>query len=82
MMKILYFGRLSDTLGRREEMIPFSKDIANLEALRNWLDKTHDLNGCLHDPAVKIMVNQSLVHNNIKLAGDEEIGFLPPVGGG
>jgi len=82
MLKIYYFGRLSDLTPKRAESLVLPKGVNTIFALKNWLDRTHDLGGALHDTSVKTMVNQSLVHGDIALAGDEEIGFLPPVGGG
>jgi molybdopterin converting factor subunit 1 len=82
MMKILYFGRLSDGLGIREESLALPEEITSVRALQEWLDKTHDVEGLLCDKSIKIMVNQTLILNDAKLDGTEEIGFLPPVGGG
>jgi len=82
MVKILYFGRLSDVAGRREEIFDLPANIGNLIELKSWLDETHQLEGSLDDPSIKTMINQTLVHDNFTLKGDEEIGFLPPVGGG
>ncbi len=82
MIKILYFGRLSDMAGRRTETLALPQGVRNISALRAWLDTAHDLGGALDDPSVKTMVDQSLVHNDMSLNGNEEIGFLPPVGGG
>jgi len=82
MIKILYFGRLRENVGRREETLALPEDIATISALKQWLNTEHELDGALQDPSVKTMVNQTLVHGDVALNGDEEIGFLPPVGGG
>ncbi len=82
MLEILYFGRLSDRAARRAESLALPEGVTNLSALKNWLDLAHDLGGALQDKSIKTMVNQSLVYEDIALQGDEEIGFLPPVGGG
>lgn len=82
MIKILYFGRLRDSAGRREETLALPEDVFSVSTLKIWLDDEHELSGALNDPSVKTMVNQTLVHTDIALSGDEEIGFLPPVGGG
>lgn len=82
MIKILYFGRLRENAGRRAETLDLPDGITNLSTLKAWLDTAHELNGALNDPSVKTMVNQVLVHDDSSLNGDEEIGFLPPVGGG
>ncbi|HHL42134.1 MAG TPA: MoaD/ThiS family protein [Hellea balneolensis] len=82
MMKILYFGRLSDQVGMREESLELPADITNVKALQIWLDDTHGLGGLLCDTTIKIMVDQALIVGDLPLMGTEEIGFLPPVGGG
>jgi len=82
MIKILYFGRLRENAGRREETLALPQGIASVSTLKNWLNTEHELDGALDDPSVKTMVNQALVHDDVTLDGDEEIGFLPPVGGG
>ena len=82
MLKILYFGRLSDRASRREANIDLPSNITSLTGLKTWLDKEHDLDGALEDSSIKTMVNQILIHTDFNLDGTEEIGFLPPVGGG
>ncbi len=83
MIKILYFGRLSDRAGRREEQLDLPGGVSNLSGLKNWLEESRELGGALMEPSVKTMINQVLVHEDAApLVGDEEIGFLPPVGGG
>ena len=82
MITVLYFGRLSDRAGRRAETLALPDGVTNISALKSWLDTKHELASALDDPSVKTMVNQSLVYDDITLTGDEEIGFLPPVGGG
>ena len=82
MVKILYFGRLSDIAQRREAQLDLPQDVTTLFGLKNWLNKEHELGGALRDPSIKTMVNQVLIYENTGLDGSEEIGFLPPVGGG
>ncbi len=82
MIKILYFGRLSDRAGLREEQLDLPGGVTHLSGLKNWLEESRELGGALMDPSVKTMINQVLVHEDAALTGDEEIGFLPPVGGG
>ncbi len=82
MLKIYYFGRLSDRAARREETLTLPAGVTSISTLKTWLDTAHGLGGALHDKSVKTMINRSLVHGDIALYGNEEIGFLPPVGGG
>lgn len=82
MIKVLYFGRLSDVAGRREETFELPKNVSSLSDLKIWLSDTHELGDALEEQSVKMMVNQKLILDDLTLKGDEEIGFLPPVGGG
>ncbi|NNC37206.1 MAG: MoaD/ThiS family protein [Acidimicrobiales bacterium] len=82
MLKVLYFGRLSDLAGRREEQFNLPERITTLSQLKMWLRKNRHLGEALDERYIKTMVNQKLVHEDLTLNGDEEIGFLPPVGGG
>ena len=81
-MKILYFGRLSDVAGQREETLEIPNGVSNLSELKDWLNIEREMGDTLMDPSIKTMVNQKLVLTNLTLNGDEEVGFLPPVGGG
>lgn len=82
MIKILYFGRLRESAGRREETLVLPDGVTTISALKKWLNTAHELDGALDEPSVKTMVDQTLIHDDTTLKGDEEIGFLPPVGGG
>lgn len=82
MVKILYFGRLSDRVGKVEERLELPKDITTIDLLKPYLNDLHDLDNTLTDPSIKTMIDQSLAHGNTSILGANEIGFLPPVGGG
>ncbi len=80
-MKILYFGRLSDRFGACEELV-LPDNISSISMLTNWLEEKNNAKGVLSNKSIRIMVNQGLTNSDIDLHGDEEIAFLPPVGGG
>lgn len=82
MMKILYFGRLSDRVGKVEERLEIPKNITTIDLLKPYLTDLHDLGDALTDPSIKTMIDKSLAHGNASIVGAKEIGFLPPVGGG
>lgn len=82
MVRILYFGRLSECAQMRENTLVLPNHIHTVEDLKSWLDTHHDLEGALDDPSIKTMVDQKLVHGNACISSATEIGFLPPVGGG
>ncbi|MBL4870275.1 MAG: MoaD/ThiS family protein [Robiginitomaculum sp.] len=82
MVKILYFGRLSERVGTQEEHIDLPDNIRTITELKAWLNTYHQLDGILDHDTVKTMIDQSLNHKNSSIIGAVEIGFLPPVGGG
>lgn len=82
MIKILYFGRLSDRVGKVEEHLDLPQNISTISLLKSYLNTQHDLNEALDDPSIKTMIDQSLAHGNASIINADEIGFLPPVGGG
>ncbi|PHR60368.1 MAG: molybdopterin synthase sulfur carrier subunit [Robiginitomaculum sp.] len=82
MLKILYFGKLGELTQLREERVDVPNDINTIEALKSWLNTRHDLDCALSHPSIKTMIDQKLVHTNESIEGAQEIGFLPPVGGG
>lgn len=82
MVKILYFGRLSDLTQCREESIDLPDHICTISDLKTWLGQRHDLSDALNLESIKTMINQELVHGNESIEAAHEIGFLPPVGGG
>lgn len=82
MVKILYFGRLSDRVGKVEEHLDLPQNISTISLLKSYLNTQHDLNEVLDDPSIKTMIDQSLAHGNASIINADEIGFLPPVGGG
>ena len=82
MIRILFFGRLSDRFGGLDMAMALPDGVSDLAALKLWLEREFDAIDVLSEPSIRVMVNKVLVHDNPALNGDEEIGFLPPVGGG
>ena len=83
MARILYFGRLSDAAGAREVTVDLPAEIADTDALRDWLGKGDPiLLDRLSDPRVLVAVNQVLARGSAVIGRDDEIAFLPPVSGG
>lgn len=82
MVKILYFGRLSDRTQIREESLELPPYVLTVSDLKTWLNTHHDLEGVLSDPSIKTMIDKQLVHTDASINSATEIGFLPPVGGG
>ena len=82
MVRILYFGRLTDLVGKQEENVDLPENIRTVDGLKHWLSAQYDLGTSLHHNTIKTMLNQKLIHGNASIIDVEEIGFLPPVGGG
>lgn len=82
MVKILYFGKLGDMLGTVSESLTLPDGIEDTEMLREFLDASRRLEGALMNKSVRISVNSELVNAPISISNNDEIAFMPPVGGG
>ncbi len=82
MAKILYFGRLSDVTGLTEESLALPEGISTAGDLRRWLDLRFETQGSLLEPTVRIAVNNEIVFDAQSISPNDEIAFMPPVGGG
>lgn len=82
MAEILYFGRLSDVIGRPAETLDIPVTITDTAALRRWLDERNEAQGALLEKTVRLAVNSEIVADPHPVSDRDEIAFLPPVGGG
>lgn len=82
MIKVIYFGRLSDVTGTGEEMLDIPDGISTAGALRNWLDLRFEAEGALLEPTVRIAINSEISFDETPIGNANEIAFMPPVGGG
>lgn len=82
MIKVIYFGRLSDVTGTGEEMLDIPDSISTAGALRNWLDLRFEAEGALLEPTVRIAINSEISFDETPIGNASEIAFMPPVGGG
>lgn len=82
MAKLLYFGRLSQTTQTDTEIRALPKTVTNTAELRIWLDQIHNTDGALMEPTVRIAINNDIANEPTKISDEDEIAFLPPVGGG
>jgi molybdopterin synthase sulfur carrier subunit len=83
-MKILYFARFRQIIGRGSDEIDLPAHIENVGALIDFLkardEKLADAFGDLR--TLKVAINQSHTTLNASLAGATEVAFFPPVTGG
>lgn len=82
MVKVIYFGRLSDVTGTDEETLELPEQINTAGALRNWLDLRFEADGALLEPTVRIAINSEICFDEAPIGNANEIAFMPPVGGG
>ncbi len=84
MIKILYFARLREALGKSAEEIELPRGAGDLDALRALL---RERGGAWADEMaegrqLRAAVNQDLAHGDVALRDGDEIAFFPPVTGG
>ncbi|MCC7413911.1 MAG: MoaD/ThiS family protein [Gammaproteobacteria bacterium] len=83
-MKIAYLGWLRDKIGCVEEEVAVPAQVTNVGLLINW-QKTR---GARYEDAfefaemIKTIVNQAYVHEDQPVSNDDEVIFMPPIGGG
>jgi len=83
-MKILYFARLRQVIGRGQEDIEVPADVKTVSALIDYL-KSRDENiaAAFSDlRTLKVAINQSHASLDASLADATEVAFFPPVTGG
>ncbi|MFO0991674.1 MAG: molybdopterin converting factor subunit 1 [Hyphomicrobiales bacterium] len=83
-MKLLYFARVKQMVGKGEEEVELPAGIATVGALIEWLKGRDE--GYAHAFAdlrvVRAAINQAHVQLDASLKGAHEIAFFPPVTGG
>ena len=83
-MKVLYFARVRQMVGKSEEEIDVPAGIATVGALIDWL-KARD-EGYAHAFAdlrvVRAAIDQTHAQFDAPINGAREIAFFPPVTGG
>jgi len=83
-MKIIYFAWLRDKIGCGEEELVLPEGVRNVGQLIDWLAGR----GPRYEDAfefvevIKVVVNQTLVPNDHPVKNDDEVIFIPPLGGG
>lgn len=82
MALVLFFGKLQDVVGQSQASIDIPSSIANTHDLRKFLNSKFGLNGDLQAPSIRIAVNGEIIDDHSSISNQDEIAFLPPVGGG
>jgi molybdopterin synthase sulfur carrier subunit len=83
-MKILYFARLRQIIGRGQEDIDVPADVKTVSALVDYLkSRDEGIAVAFADlRTLKVAINQSHASLDASLAGATEVAFFPPVTGG
>ncbi len=83
-MKILYFARLRQIIGRGQEEIDVPADVKTVSALIDYLKgQDEGIAAAFADlRTLKVAINQSHASLDASLVGATEVAFFPPVTGG
>jgi sulfur-carrier protein len=83
-MKVLYFARFKQVIGRGGDDITVPANVTTVEALLDHLIATDETCAAAftNRKLVRAAVNQNHVQLNHSLAGATEVAFFPPVTGG
>jgi molybdopterin synthase sulfur carrier subunit len=79
MARILFLGRLQESVGMGALDLALPAGVRDAEGLRDWLGRDHP---ALREASVRIAVNAELSTGNPSVADGDEIAFLPPMSGG
>ena len=83
-VRILYFAWLKDRLGRSEDLFELPAGVADVAALRHWLQARDPVFEGIFRPGsrVRAAVNQEFAGDGTAVHPGDEIAFFPPVTGG
>ena len=83
MIRVLYFGRLSEVAAAHPAEVCPPPDVTSLAELRRWLCRDDArLRAALNQPSVRTVDDGAVVLADMPLDGVDEVAFLPPVSGG
>ena len=77
-MKILFFGRLGETIGREIEF-DLPSEGCTVAELRARLAEAH---GALEAATVRACIDREIVPETARVLPGHEVAFLPPLSGG
>ncbi len=83
-MKILYFARLRQIIGRGQDVLDLPAEVKSIRALIDYLKgRDERVAEALSDlRTLKVAINQKHSSLDASLDGATEIAFFPPVTGG
>lgn len=81
-MKILFFGRLGDQLGRELEIEPPRSGCTVAELRQLLCSRGSIFRDTLGRPSVRGCVDQMIVPEDTPVRQGQEVAFIPPLSGG
>ena len=83
-LRVLYFARLRERLGRGEETLPVPPGVATVGDLAAWLRARDEAGAAAFADAasVRAAVNQAFAPPDTPVKDGDEVAFFPPVTGG
>ena len=83
-MKILYFGKVREALGRGEEELEAPRGVKTVGELADWLRQRSERHkaALVKDETLRAAVNQEHASMETAIANAEEVAFFPPMTGG
>jgi molybdopterin synthase sulfur carrier subunit len=83
-LRLMYFARLREAIGRSQETVQVPPAVTNLGQLRAWLVARGDPweQAFARVQPVRIALDQVVSGDETPLHGDAEVAFFPPVTGG
>jgi len=83
MIRVLFFARLREQLGRAELELPWSPDVADAAGLKRRLQSLErGWEAILAEDNILCAVNQEQATPDQAVADGDEVAFFPPVTGG
>ena len=83
-IRILYFARLREDMGRAGEMFDLAAEASDVKSLRAQLVARGGASATAlgSGKAVRVSVNQDLARDDTPVKTGDEVAFFPPVTGG
>lgn len=78
-VNVLLFGRLTSIAGGKELTVRLEKDSCSVKEMTDSLFRVHPM---LREETFRVVVNQSISHDDDMIADSDEVALLPPISGG
>ena len=83
MVRVLFFGRLTDTAGMAEMSVNLPSDQIGVDAFCALVTQSNsELAKLILGPSVRTVINHAIALPDAVVRDGDEVAFLPPVSGG